>query len=100
MSHNILFHPDHGDAELIEIAERSGATLAYVRWSAPAQYVTFRTGEAMVSGEAKWFATDSIRRHALAEECVSCLSGSPVPHEPSPYCRSGGRNHCTCDTCW
>ena len=23
-------------------------------------------------------------------------------HDPYPYCRSykGGRNHCTCDSCW
>jgi len=22
------------------------------------------------------------------------------PHDPSPNCESGGRHHCTCDTCF
>jgi hypothetical protein len=100
MSHPILFHPDHGDVELIQISEREGVTLAYRRWGTDDAFVTFITGEAMVAGEATWLANDSTRRHALTETCTECLSGSPVPHDPSPNCRSGSRNHCTCDTCW
>ena len=29
-----------------------------------------------------------------------CCVGTPVPHNASSQCRSGRRNHCTCDTCF
>lgn len=32
--------------------------------------------------------------------CTECAMGTPVPHKASAWCRSGGRNHCTCDTCF
>jgi hypothetical protein len=36
-------------------------------------------------------------------DCDYCLTvsvfGGPG-HEPSSFCRSGKRPHCTCDTCW
>ena len=42
-------------------------------------------------------------RYVTVEEdaCLACAKGnSPVPHYAGTYCRSGGRNHCTCDTCF
>lgn len=45
------------------------------------------------------------RRGELPEgECRYCdenrgISFTP-PHDPSPYCESGKRPHCTCDTCF
>lgn len=47
------------------------------------------------------------RRHQAAPgQCTYCdaerrdRSSFHPPHDPSPHCRSGGRNHCTCDTCF
>ena len=47
------------------------------------------------------------RRHKLPEgECSTCDSerkaGSDFhpPHDASPRCESGGRDHCSCDTCF
>lgn len=38
-----------------------------------------------------------------AEPCVLCeryaKTGGPS-HNPSPFCESGKRPHCTCDRCW
>lgn len=102
MGHPILQHPDYPDVELIEIAQQDGKTLAYKRWSksGAGDYVVFVTGEAMVAGEATWLDGPMIRKHAFAEMCTDCLSGSPVSHEPSPLCQHGGRAHCTCSACW
>ena len=44
----------------------------------------------------------------LPEHCPKCVEmGRPpsekwpyVPHDPSPWCQSGKRPHCTCDTCY
>jgi hypothetical protein len=46
------------------------------------------------------------RRHILpwAAGCVTCAQHMPgemmPPHDASPRCESGKRNHCTCDTCF
>jgi len=32
--------------------------------------------------------------------CAECDRGTPVPHSASRLCRSGGRNHCTCNACF
>lgn len=36
------------------------------------------------------------------EACVICAETGLLkpPHDASPRCRSGGREHCTCDTCF
>lgn len=49
---------------------------------------------------------DLNRGKAVVGECDYCdglrLTGSTFhpPHNASPGCQSGGRNHCTCDTCF
>jgi hypothetical protein len=46
------------------------------------------------------------RRRSLVSGCQYCenlkASGSNFhpPHDASPRCESGGRPHCTCDTCF
>jgi hypothetical protein len=42
-------------------------------------------------------------RGQLVEDCNYCKTyggGMMPPHFASPYCQSGGRNHCTCGTCF
>lgn len=49
---------------------------------------------------------DLNRGKAVVGECKYCdderLAGSTFHprHNASPRCESGGRNHCTCDTCF
>jgi hypothetical protein len=44
------------------------------------------------------------RRHKMKPgKCVTCdgeKTDFHPPHDPSPRCESGGRNHCSCDTCF
>lgn len=46
------------------------------------------------------------RRYILpwAAGCVTCAQHMPgemmPPHDPSPRCESGKRQHCTCDICF
>lgn len=45
-----------------------------------------------------WEAANS--RCTPVAGCKGCESGEPVPHFASYACESGGRDHCTCDTCF
>jgi hypothetical protein len=42
------------------------------------------------------------RRRLPPGECPSCDRDGKVgpSHDPSPYCESGSRPHCTCDLCF
>lgn len=48
--------------------------------------------------------TNPFARVRTVEGCSYCeqFGGSLMmpPHEASKSCQSGGRNHCTCDTCF
>lgn len=43
-------------------------------------------------------------RRQRDEGCLYCQQYQPgemmPPHDASPRCESGRRNHCTCDICW
>ena len=52
--------------------------------------------------EAK-IPTPAIIRNGLVEGCEYCKlygGGMMPPHFASANCQSGGRNHCTCGTCF
>ena len=48
--------------------------------------------------------TEPPRRRSRVEDCTYCAAHKPgemmPPHDASPRCESGKRNHCTCDTCF
>ena len=49
--------------------------------------------------DAGIFPTDSPA--PPAEQCAQCArSGMGPSHNPSPWCKSGSRPHCSCDTCF
>lgn len=53
--------------------------------------------------QRKAFEERRAREEAVKAECAYCQdprnAGGPG-HFPSSMCRSGGRPHCTCDTCF
>lgn len=41
-------------------------------------------------------------RRSRIPSCETCWQADSMTphHDPSPACESGGRDHCTCDTCY
>jgi len=62
-------------------------------------------GDCRVCGHGQDKPWHVIRRRIVTEEgcptCAELARGSfGPPHDPSPRCESGKRNHCTCDICF
>lgn len=87
----------------VQEARQQQQALNSLWWDAHKKFGDTNENTVNLRDQIRALETDAIAKFGMKSDCEQCrrnsVFGGPG-HNASSMCRSGKRNHCTCDTCW
>lgn len=90
-------------AAIQEIADERGYTVLVERDRDESRRIGFTIEDGALEGAEPAASAPLVAvRRETVDDCTVCQKAEGVfpPHDPSQYCKSGSRKHCTCEVCF